>query len=125
MIVQDLKLIAPIPILVWMCGEFLKKERNARFINESMKGDQGMGDNDVMMYTLTTCSHCKATKKFLSECGVKYEFTDVDLLSGDERAAILEDVKKFNPRCSFPTIIIGEKVIVGFKEKEIREALGL
>jgi glutaredoxin-like protein NrdH len=90
-----------------------------------MKGDQVMGDNDVMIYTLTTCSHCKATKKFLSECGVKYEFTDVDLLGGDERAAILEDVKKFNPRCSFPTIIIGEKVIVGFKENEIREALGL
>ena len=84
-----------------------------------------MGENDIMMYTLTTCSHCKATKKFLSECGVKYEFTDLDLLTGEERAAILEDVKKFNPRCSFPTIVIGETVIIGFKEKEIREALGL
>jgi hypothetical protein len=39
--------------------------------------------------------------------------------------AIVEDVKKFNPKCSFPTIIIGEKVIIGFKEKEIKEALGL
>ena len=36
----------------------------------------------------------------------------MDLLKGDERKAIIEDVKKFNPRCSFPTIIIGEKVIV-------------
>jgi len=84
-----------------------------------------MGDTNVMMYTLSMCSHCKATKKFLGECGIKYEFTDVDLLDGEERAAILEDVKKFNPRCSFPTIIIGDKVIVGFKENEIREALGL
>jgi hypothetical protein len=49
----------------------------------------------------------------------------VDLLEGDERRAILEDVKKFNPRCSFPTIIIGEKVIVGYKEDEIKEALGI
>jgi glutaredoxin len=49
----------------------------------------------------------------------------VDLLQGDERKAIIEDVKKFNPRCSFPTIIIGNKVIVGFKEKEIKEALGM
>jgi glutaredoxin len=56
---------------------------------------------------------------------VKYEFVDVDLLDGDERKAILDDVKKFNPRCSFPTIIIGEKVIVGYKEDEIKEALGL
>ncbi len=56
---------------------------------------------------------------------VQYEFTDVDLLQGDERKAILEEVKKFNPRCSFPTVIIGEKVIVGYKEDEIKEALGL
>ena len=47
------------------------------------------------------------------------------MLEGDERKAILEDVKKFNPKCSFPTIIIGEKVIVGYKEDEIKEALGI
>ena len=79
----------------------------------------------VEMYTLSTCSHCKATKKFLDDCKVQYEFTDVDLLGGDERRAILEDVRKLNPRCSFPTIIIGGKVIVGFQEDQIREALGL
>ena len=82
-------------------------------------------DKDVKIFSLSTCSHCKSTKKLLSECTVKYDFVDVDLLEGDERKAILADVKKFNPKCSFPTIIIGEKVIVGFKEKEIREALGL
>lgn len=79
----------------------------------------------VMLYTLSTCSHCKATKKLLDNCRVEYEFTDVDLLEGNERAAILEDVRKLNPRCSFPTIIAGDKVIVGYKEDEIKEALGL
>jgi glutaredoxin-like protein NrdH len=84
-----------------------------------------MTRDSVKMYSLSTCSHCKATKKLLDECTIAYEFTDVDLLKGKERAAILEDVKKFNPNCSFPTIIIGDKVIVGYKEKEIKEALGL
>ncbi|NVL92426.1 MAG: glutaredoxin family protein [Desulfobacterales bacterium] len=79
----------------------------------------------VRIYTLSTCSHCKATKKLLDDCRVQYEFTDVDLLEGDERAAVLEDVRKLNPRCSFPTIIIGDKVIIGYKEDEIKEALGL
>ena len=79
----------------------------------------------VQIYSLSTCGHCKATKKFLDECNVKYEFEDVDILQGEERAAILEDIKKWNPNCSFPTIIIGDKVIVGYKEHEIREALGL
>ena len=82
-------------------------------------------DNSVKMYSLSTCSHCKATKRFLDECHVQYDFTDVDLLEGEERTAIIEDVKKLNANCSFPTIIIGDKVIVGFKENEIKEALGL
>jgi glutaredoxin-like protein NrdH len=84
-----------------------------------------MSDNPVKLYSLSTCSHCKSTKKFLSNCTVMYDFVDVDLLEGEERKAILEDVKKINPKCSFPTIIIGDKVIVGFKENEIREALGI
>ena len=47
------------------------------------------------------------------------------MLEGEERKAILEDVRKWNPKCSFPTIVIGDKVIAGFKEDEIKEALGI
>ena len=79
----------------------------------------------IQLFSLSTCGHCRATKTLLNECEVRYDFTDVDLLTGKERAAILEDVKKFNPNCSFPTIIIGDKVIVGFKENEIKAALKL
>lgn len=79
----------------------------------------------VRLFTLSTCSHCKSTKKLLAECTIQYDVVDVDLLEGDERKAILADVKKFNPKCSFPTIIIGNTVIVGHKEDKIKEALGL
>ena len=68
---------------------------------------------------------CKAAKKILNECAATYDFIDVDLLAGEAQRAVLEDVKKFNPECSFPTILIGDKVIVGFRENEIRAALGL
>ena len=84
-----------------------------------------MGEKPVKVYTLSTCSHCKSTKRLLEDCKVEYSFTEVDMLDGEERAAILEDVRKLNPRCSFPTIIIGDKTIVGYKEDEIKEALGL
>jgi glutaredoxin len=86
------------------------------------------GDNEeknVKIYSLSTCSHCKATKKLLDECTIEFDFVDVDLLEGEERKAMLQEVKQFNERCSFPTIIIGKKVIVGYKEKDIKEALGL
>jgi glutaredoxin len=82
-------------------------------------------EKSVKLYSLSTCSHCRATKEFLNDCAVKYDFEDVDLLEGDERKAILEDVRKWNPKCSFPTIVIGDKVIAGFKENEIKEALGI
>ena len=84
-----------------------------------------MPENNIKIYSLSTCSHCKSTKKLLSECTVEYDFVDVDLLEGEERKAILEDVRNFNPKCSFPTIVIGGKVIVGYKEEDIKEALGL
>ena len=82
-------------------------------------------EQPVKLFALSTCRHCKAVKKFLDDCTVKYEFSDIDLLSRDERQVIIEELKKLSEECSFPTIIIGNKVIIGFKEKEIREALNL
>jgi glutaredoxin-like protein NrdH len=79
----------------------------------------------VKMYTLSTCGHCKAAKKYMGEHGVEHEFTDVDLLTGDARKTTLDEVRKYNPGCSFPTILVGETVIIGFNEAAIREALGL
>ncbi len=84
-----------------------------------------MNNLPVKLYSLSTCSHCKSTKKLLGECQVKYEFTDVDLLDKSERSLILEDIKKINPQCAFPTIVIGDVVIIGYKEDQIKEALGL
>lgn len=84
-----------------------------------------MSQPKVKMYTLSTCHHCKAAKKFIGECGVAFEFTDVDLLTGADREAAIAEVRRLNPECSFPTIIIGNTVIVGNNEEKIRKALGL
>ncbi len=84
-----------------------------------------MSEDKTTLYALSTCSHCKSTKKLLSDCEVEYEYIEVDDLEGEERKAILADIKELNPKCSFPTIKINQTVIVGFKEKEIRKALGI
>ena len=80
---------------------------------------------EVVVYSLSTCSHCKSVKRLLSEAGIEFECTDVDLLKGDERKDAIAKVKEINSRCTFPTLKIGETVVVGFKETEIKEALGL
>jgi glutaredoxin-like protein NrdH len=46
-------------------------------------------------------------------------------LEGQERKAVLAEIRELNPRCSFPTIKINDVVIVGYKEKQIKEALGI
>ncbi len=84
-----------------------------------------MAECEVKLFALSTCSHCRSTKDFLNECGISYECVDVDKLDADERKKVLEEVKQLNPNCSFPTIVIGGKIIVGFREDEIKEALNI
>jgi glutaredoxin-like protein NrdH len=79
----------------------------------------------VKMFTLSTCSHCKATKKFLNDNGINFDYIDVDLLQGDDKQKILREVEKYNPQRSFPTIVIGDTIIIGFRESDIKEALGI
>lgn len=82
-------------------------------------------DHKVMIFTLSTCGWCKKTKKLLKDLDVEYDYEDIDLVSGEEREKVREELRKHNPRMSAPTIVIddGKNVIVGFDEEEIREAL--
>ena len=79
----------------------------------------------IKLYTLSTCSHCIRAKKFFSENSIEIEFQDVDKLTGEERERVINEVKKLNPECTFPTICIDKIVLVGFNEEKLRAALGL
>ncbi|MBU4565272.1 MAG: glutaredoxin family protein [Desulfarculus sp.] len=79
----------------------------------------------VKLFALSTCSHCRNTRKFLDENNVAYDAVEVDLCPLDEREEVINEVRKYNPATSFPTLVIGDKVIVGYRENEIKEALGL
>ena len=80
--------------------------------------------SEIKVYALTTCVHCKHAKEFLDEKKIPYDCVHVDYLSGDERNTVMDVVRKLNPAVSFPTIVIGNKVIVGFRRDEIETALG-
>lgn len=79
---------------------------------------------DVTLYALSTCPWCRKAKVLLDQLGVEYSYADVDLADESEKEQLLSAVRKWNPSCSFPTLVINEtKCIIGFKETEIREAL--
>lgn len=78
----------------------------------------------VMLYALSTCGWCKKTRSLLENLGVEYDYMYVDLLPADEKEKAMKIVEKWNPPCSFPTMVIdNNKCIVGFQEDKIREAL--
>jgi glutaredoxin-like protein NrdH len=83
------------------------------------------GERKIKLYSLSTCSHCRAIKKLLEDDARTFEFVDVDLLQGKERRVMLEEVRQLNRRCSFPTMLIDDTVIVGYRIDDIREALGI
>ena len=82
-------------------------------------------EHEVKIYPMSTCMWCKKTKKLLGDNSVEYEYVDVDLLQGEELDRVRMEAGQYNPRGSYPTIVIDGKTIVGFKETEIMEALGL
>ncbi len=81
-------------------------------------------EHDVKLFALSTCGWCKKTKKLLADMDVEYECIDFDLLSDDEKKEMRDELKRYNPAVSFPTIIVDKDgVIIGFKKDEIRGAL--
>lgn len=87
---------------------------------------EGESKGKIMLYALSTCGWCKKTKELLTKLGVGFDFVYVDYLEGNEKDTTMDEIEKWNPRCSFPTLVINDKkCIVGYKEDQIKEVLGL
>jgi len=80
----------------------------------------------VMFYGLSTCVWCTRTRKLLEDQAVAFEFVYVDLLEGEKKEAVKAKMREYNPKESFPTIVIdGDCCIAGYKPDEIKKALEL
>lgn len=92
----------------------------------NMKHVDGEKKSDLVLYALSTCVWCKKTKAFLSDLRVGYDYVNVDELAGQEREQTIAELQRWNPKCSFPSLVINsDTCVVGYDEGKIREALGL
>ncbi len=71
----------------------------------------------VIVYTSSTCPHCKTAKKFLEQ--KKYEFIEKNVQTDPGASAELQALGAQG----VPTFKIGEQVIVGFNPSAIEKAL--
>jgi glutaredoxin-like protein NrdH len=77
----------------------------------------------IKVFALSTCGHCRNTKKWLSEHEIDCDIVDVDLLHGEEKKKCLEEMREYNPRLTFPTIVISpENIIIGYHPDKLEEA---
>ncbi len=83
----------------------------------------GTDKGDVTLYALSTCGWCRKTRDLLTELGVEYRYTYVDLQSGRDRDEAIEAVRKINAALSFPTLVVNGTTILGYNEEQIRGAL--
>ena len=75
----------------------------------------------IMLFALSTCGWCRRTKALLDQLGLAYDYIYIDHVPPAESEDVRSEVMKWNPSCSFPTIVIDEKeCIVGFQEDKIR-----
>jgi len=93
-------------------------------VKEQMKHVNGKKKKDITLYALSTCMWCQKTKGLLNDLQADYDYVDVDLLTDDDQVEAVKEITKWNPGCSFPTLVIdNSKCFVGFKEQEIRGLL--
>lgn len=85
---------------------------------------KGEDKGKIMLYALSTCIWCRKTKNLLEKLNVAFDYIFVDLLEEEDKDKVIDELTKYNPRCSFPTMVFNDdKTIIGFKEDEIQKVL--
>jgi glutaredoxin-like protein NrdH len=79
----------------------------------------------IVLFALSTCPSCKRTKELLKTHDIDYVLVELDTIDAASREKLLQEVRKYNPRETFPTLVIngGEKVVIGYREDDLKDAL--
>ncbi|NQT95721.1 MAG: NrdH-redoxin [Candidatus Omnitrophica bacterium] len=77
-------------------------------------------DKKVLVYSTPTCPHCIRTKEFLKTNNIIFE--DIDVSDNTEKG---EEMVERSGQMGVPVIDIDGKLIIGFDQQAIKEALGI
>ncbi|HLD57232.1 MAG TPA: glutaredoxin family protein [archaeon] len=75
---------------------------------------------NVLVYSTSTCPWCHKAMDFLKENKIK--FTEVNVQEHPEKA---EEVVQKSGQMGVPVIDVDGKIIVGFNERALRQALNI
>ncbi len=76
--------------------------------------------SQVTIYSTPSCVYCKMAKEFFKKNDVQYQEKDV---ASDSAAR--EDMLNKSGQMGVPVIEVNGKIIIGFDQSRLREALGI
>ena len=77
-------------------------------------------DKKVTIYSTLACSHCHIAKAFFKENNVEY--TEYNVAEDEDK---LNEMVEKSGQMGVPVIDIGGKILVGFDQEAVKEALGI
>lgn len=91
---------------------------------DSVKKVAGKKGRAVFLFALSTCGWCAKTRELLDNLGIEYRYVYVDLLEEDDQEEVRKEFEEYDTDFAFPKILIDKKKIIsGFDESKIKEAL--
>lgn len=78
------------------------------------------------MYGLSTCGWCRKARTWLEERFGEggFDLIYVDLLPADEKARVMEELRKYTPSPAFPMVFADDEYIIGYREDEYSRIFG-
>ena len=85
---------------------------------------ENMSDQNVIIFTLSTCMWCKKCKRFLTDKNVKYKYIDLDKISHGDKSKILDYLKTtYETRVSYPFLVCDAGHVVGYDPNKYMELM--
>ncbi len=90
---------------------------------QEVDGENGVEEN-ILLFTLSTCMWCKKCKNFLNDRKMKYRYIDVDKIDPKDKAKIINYLKeKYQSRISYPFLVCKSGYVVGYDPNKYDELL--
>lgn len=93
-------------------------------MSETMQGNETTSETpapvSVTMYSTSWCPDCHRAKLFLSQWGISYREVNIELIPG----AAEKVMAWANGKRVVPTMLIGDRVLVNPRMRELAEAVG-
>jgi len=91
---------------------------------KEVDGEKGSEEN-ILLFTLSTCMWCKKCKRFLADRNLKYRYIDVDNIDSKDKSIIIDHLKsKYQSRISYPFLVCEKGHVIGYKLNEYEELFG-